>query len=295
MNLNSLIVALLLCVGMIHAQENYLIRETKAIKIFETKVSNTSTGNIFPVVYKNGLLYLSNDGTENYKLYYSDLQNESIKIRTNSRFNIGPVAVAGNKIYFSAFDKNRNLERDQNSAIHAANFINLKIEGQEKFLICDINFSYEHPTISEDGKQMVLVSNEKGSLHLLEFVKNEKNEWIKKGLVFISQPYFDILNPTIYDENTIYFSTDINEGKVKEVIYRQAGDEIRLSEIKRVKGPFNIYKITRSKGRWGLPEKMPHFNSDFDDLGVLFTSEKTGYLNTYRFNSTDNIYYFELK
>ena len=57
------------------AQELYLIEETDSIQIFETYLSNTSKGNLFPTFYKNGLLYVSNFQTKEHELYFSDLQN----------------------------------------------------------------------------------------------------------------------------------------------------------------------------------------------------------------------------
>ena len=58
---------------------------------------------------------------------------------------------------------------------------------------------------------------------------------------------------------------------------------------------FNIYKVTRVNGIWSLPAKVPKFNSEFDDLGVEFIDENSGYITTYRFSNTDNFYYFKLK
>ena len=40
---------------------------------------------------------------------------------------------------------------------------------------------------------------------------------------------------------------------------------------------------------------MEAFNSEFDDLGVIFINEKSGYLTSFRYSDSDNIYYFELK
>ena len=70
---------------------------------------------------------------------------------------------------------------------------------------------------------------------------------------------------------------------------------LKMVEKKRETGVFNIYKIERNNGTWGIPIKATMFNSEFDELGVLFSSKSSGYLTTYRFNNNDNIYYFELK
>ena len=295
MKFHILIIFLTFSIGNFNAQERFLIKETAHIKLFETYLSNTSDGNIFPVVYNNGLLFLSNHRSKDYQLYFSNLQSELIKIRTNSKFNVGSFAVDGNEIYFTGATKRVGFDGNINSAIYKGTIEDLKVSKIEKVSICETNYSYAHPSISKEGDQMVLVTNENGIFHLLEFVKNNKNEWVKNGLIYISHPVFEILNPTIYNKNTVYFSTDIYEGQIKEIIYKKNDGTLKLSEIRREKGAFNIYKISRKNGHWGIPVKVPELNSDFDDLGVIFTAEKSGYLNTYRFNSTDNIYYFELK
>ena len=39
---------------------------------------------------------------------------------------------------------------------------------------------------------------------------------------------------------------------------------------------------------------MSILNSEFDDVGVLFLTETTGYLTSFRYDDSDNIYYFKL-
>ena len=95
---------------------------------------------------------------------------------------------------------------------------------------------------------MVVVSNEKGRLHLLEFKRDKNNEWIKGEVIFISQPEFEILNPTIYDENTIYFASNIYEGKVTGVAYdKDDKGEIKITQVYREQGDFNIYKMVKNR------------------------------------------------
>ena len=172
----------------------------------------------------------------------------------------------------------------------------LEVSKIEKLPFCDKNFSYTDPCISSDGKQLVLVSSEKQLLHIVEFVRNDANEWEKKSVVFISHPNFDIINPTIYNENTIYFSSNIFNGKIIGASYvTNEQGEMVIEDVKREVGDFDIYKIERTDGIWGIPIKATEFNSESDELGVLFDSEKSGYLTTYRYNSNDNIYYFVLK
>jgi hypothetical protein len=104
-----------------------------------------------------------------------------------------------------------------------------------------------------------------------------------------------LLNPTIFNKNTIYFASNFFKGKINEVKNNYADGKLAYTEIFREKGVFNIYKTEKVNGIWQLPKKAHEFNSEFDDLGVIFNTEKSGYLTTFRYNNTDNIYYFELK
>lgn len=281
---------LLFFVVSINAQDRFLIKETDSIQLFETHLSNISDGNIFPSFYKDGLIYVTNFNSKSYNLYYSNLMDESIKIPLKGKFHFGSVCIYGSDIYFTGITK------EYNSTILNGKIENMKVSKAKKMAFCNDDYTYSDPHISKDGKQLVVVSSEKDIFHLIEFVKNENNEWEKKSIPFISHPSFDLINPTIYDENTIYFSTNIYNGAVKKVNYsKDENDKIIVESIEREEGNFNIYKIKRSNDIWGIPKKVNALNSEFDELGVLFDSESSGYLTTFRFNSNDNIYYFKLK
>lgn len=291
-----LFITLTLCSYSSKAQERFLIQETDSIRLFETYLSNNSKANVFPYLYNKGLIYVSNNKTKYHHLYYSNLQSKPQKITIDSRFRFGSVSLFNNEIYFTGISKKMDKRGYYNLAIYKGNFKNFKISKVKKVPFCDNNFSYSDPFISPDGNQLVLVSNERELVHIIEFVRNKNNEWVQKSVVFISHPNFDIFNPTIFDKNTIYFSSNIFDGKINEISYivTERG-EIEVEREYREEGDFNIYKIIRINGKWGIPQKANKFNSEFDELGVLFNSKKSGYLTSFRFNSTDNIYYFELK
>ena len=89
----------------------------------------------------------------------------------------------------------------------------------------------------------------------------------------------------------------MNKGKINigRVNYNSKYEQPIIQDVVYEKGVYNIYKKTRIYGRWQLPEKQTIFNSDFDDFGVVFKTEKSCYMNTFRYDNTDNIYYVELK
>lgn len=278
------------------AQEK-LISETERIAIFETYISLNSSKNIAPIIYNDGLIYASANKSNDYQLFFSDLKSKSIKIKTGSKYHAGLVAVYGDEIYFTGNLKYATTDSAVNLAINKGILENFKILKAAPLPICNKEFYYEYPAISRDGKQMTIVTNENGKVHLLELTLNNENEWRKSSVVFIAQVNFTIINPTFYDENTIYFSSNMIDGKIEidGVKYKMKDGQPIITEVFYKTDVYNIYKISRIEGRWQLPEKQTIFSSDFDDLSVVFKTEKSGYINSFRYDNTDNIYYFELK
>lgn len=279
----------------INAQENDLIFESDSLRLYHTYLSVNSEENIYPSIFNNGLLYITSYKSNYYNLYFTDLVSETKKIRTNILFNLGPVAVFDNDIYFTGNSKRLSNNSNYNLTIYKATFNKFRITKLKELGICNSNFNYAHAAISKDGKKMVVVTNENGPFHLLELIKNKSNEWERGEVLFIAQANFEIVSPTYYNENTIYFASNYYKGGIAKVTAVKEQDNLKIVDVERETGDFNIYKMQRKNGQWQLPQLAQEFNSEFDDLGVIFTSNKTGYLTTYRFNNTDNIYYFKLK
>jgi len=279
------------------AQGKSLIFENDSIAIYDTYISLNSKENISPTIYKNGILYASENKLGFYKLYFSDLENDSQKIKVNSKFHAGKVSVYKNEIYFTKSIKGLKpaISNVYDLAIFKGALVNNKISKDKPLSIYKKGFMYAHPAISKTGEQMVIITNEKGFYHLLELKRDSNNEWQRSEVIFITQTGFNIINPTIYDENTIYFSSNAHQAKVREVEYTIENEKPVISNVIYEEGVFNIYKTNRVNGKWTLPQKVTVFNSKFDDLSVIFKTERTGFLNTFRYDNTDNIYYFELK
>lgn len=287
---NYFILLLVLLTLPIKAQEQFIIQETDSIVLYETYLSNTSENNTFPFFYKNGLIFVSNFNSKQHNLYYSNLATEPLKIQLKNKYRFGAASIYGSDIYFTGESK------FYYSTIYKGIIENNKVSKIEMLKICDPKINYSDPFISEDGQQLILISDEKDILHLKEYVKTKDNIWELKSIPYISHPDFDIINPTIFNENTIYFSTNIYKGPIKKISYtKDESGKIIIENVEREQGVFNIYKVERKNGHWGLPIKVNELSSESDDLGVLFDSEKSGYLTSFRYNSNDNIYYFELK
>ncbi|MHB1106404.1 MAG: hypothetical protein ACYCZ2_08570 [Lutibacter sp.] len=186
--LGSLLLLLNLKLG---AQEK-LISETDSIAIFETYISLNSIENIAPIIYNDGLIYASANKSNYYKLYYSDLKSKSKKIKIGSNYKSGLVAVYKNEIYFTDILQNSISDSSINLAINNGKIEDFKVSKARTLPICKKEFYYEYPAISRDGKQMVIVTNENGMIHLLELTLNNENEWVRSSVVFIAQVNFNI-------------------------------------------------------------------------------------------------------
>ncbi|UMB59619.1 hypothetical protein MHL31_11065 [Lutibacter sp. A80] len=295
---NKLVIIALLYINCLCAQERQLISENNDLSLFETYISLNSEGNIFPTIYGEGLIYASNYKSNDYKLLYSDLKSESQKIKIGSKYNLGAAAIFKNEIYFTGITKKLSTSGTNNFTIYRGIIEDFKVKKIKRLPVCNLDFSYTYPTISKDGSKMLVVTNEKEHLHLLEFIRNTNNQWEKGEVIYISHPEFEIINPTFYNENTIYFASNIYDGEVTGVVYTMDNEGInQITELIKEQGSFNIYKIEKNtnNGHWGIPIKVDQFNSDFDDLGVIFINKNSGYLNSFRYSDADNIYYFELK
>jgi hypothetical protein len=280
---------------LVKAQNMALISETDSIALFDTYLSINSTNNIAPVNYKDGLLFASAHEASFFKLFYSDLLKKPQKIKISNKFRSGLVAVYKNEIYFSGESKFTNSDQSSNLILYKGIFENFKVSKVKPLQFCKKEFTYGQPAISKNGNKMVVVTNERGLFHLLELNRNNNDEWERGDIVFITQSYFKILNPTYFDENTIYFSSNRTKAKVKGVKNEFKDGKLVSSEIYFEEGDFNIYKVVKKDGNWQLPEIVNVFNTEFDELSIVFKTPKSGYLSTFRFDNTDNIYYFELK
>lgn len=279
----------------INAQEKVFISENDSLELYETYISINSINNIFPTVYKKGLIYSSANKSNLYQLHYSDLKSKPKKIKLNKKFQSGAVSTFKNEIYVTGTTNYIDSDGVYNLAIYKGIIEDLKVKKLKILPICKKEFTYADTAISEDGNFMIVVTNENGNYHLLELIRNENNEWKRGDIIYISHPRFKILNPTIYNNNTIYFSSNKFNGKVERQKYENIDGKLTLTEKNIEEGVFNIYKTQKVNGKWNLPVKVEMLNSEFDELGVVFKTKTSGYLTTYRFNNADNIYYFELK
>lgn len=279
-----------------YAQKGDLIFENDTVAIYESIVSKKTSENLYPHTYKNGLLYTSAHKSDYYKLMFSDGNEKPKKIRISNRFQLGPVSIFENEIYFTGMSKYMTANGQPHLTILKGKIEDFKVTKAKELKGLIDGYTYAHANISPDGKTMVLVTNENDRYHLLEFKRNEKNEWEKGEPIFITQLNFKILNPVFVGDDTIYFSSNIFNGNEGNRQYEKVDDKMVLVGVENNNVSFNIFKLERGEGnKWSIPLKVEALSSNFDDLGVHFIDEKSGYLSTYRYDNTNNIFYFELK
>ncbi|WP_372746360.1 hypothetical protein [Lutibacter sp.] len=292
-----LLLFMLFCKIVIAQQNKNLIFENDSIAIYDTYLSLNSKENIAPIIYKDGLIYASANASGFYKVYFSDLKSNPQKIKIKGNRHVGLSAIYNNEAYITKTVTNfkKGFLNVDGLAIFKGTIENLKVSKLKPLTICKEGSNYGHPSITKNGNKMVIVTNEKGAFHLLELVRDTNNEWQRSEIIFITHPRFTIINPTYYDENTIYFSSNEYDGKIEKVEYSIENDKPVINNVIYERGDYNIYKTVKIDGKWSLPRKVSVLNSEFDDLSVVFITEKTGYINSFRYDDTDNIYYFELK
>lgn len=295
MNKNIITILFLSFAINFFAQNEELIIETDSIKIFDTFLSNNTLNNLSPTFYKNGVLYTSSHNSNKFGLYFSDLKSKIHPIKVNTRFHLGKVAVYNNEIYFTGNSNRVDANSEYKLKIYKGILKEYKITKVKLLDICKNPYNYGHPSISKDGNTMVITTNERGQFHLQILKRNASNKWIKQEVAFIVPRNFTLINPTLFDNNTIYFSSNMKDGNLKRVISKNVDGKLVVGDLIYEEDSFNIYKIEKIGTSWSLPKKINVLNSEFDDLDVLFINKKSGYLTTSRFDNNDNIFYFELK
>lgn len=262
-------------------QINVLIDEPNdSVRIYETYISENLPNASMPIKYKDGLIFNSKMDTAFYSLYYTDLESEIVKIEiSNQNYNVGKATVSSfnDDIFFTMNSCPKHTfnsgEKICNLAVFEGKILDFKIQDFDKIGICKNEFNYWSPSISVDGTNIVIVTNEGGSYQLVEIFKDNRNTWVKGDVLYTSPDKSPILNPSSINQDEIYFACS----------------------IKGSLSGFDIYKIVKKNGKWQTPENVKYLNSEFDDTGVCFVTNNSGYITTNRYTAEDNIYYFQMR
>lgn len=212
----------------------------------------------------------------------------------NSKFHEGPVVFSNDleMMYFTRndYNKSRGYDKDRNTRLHVYSvFLDtaLNEEGQREWTgLQPLNFnssdySSAHPTLTNDGKIMVLSSDQPGGFGGMDLymAKWEGGDWgvpinIGDQLNTSGNEVFPYIEPT---SNDLYFSSNLHVGLGGLDIFRARWNE----KTKTWSHPVNV----------GLP-----LNSNRDDFGIITNSDfSEGYFTSNREGKDDDIYSFSRK
>lgn len=264
------------------------------IQISNEEKVNTAGWEFSPAKWQNQIIFVSSQDPENnyFDLKFSAPNIKAELIRSakmpaiiNSPLHEGPVCFhqESNTLYFTRTNQLNNKKQvDENGKIRLQIFYTEFIEGNwskpKKLEINQDNGSYCHPTISSDGKTMILASDfgqEENKMDLY-LIKKSQGEWgspqrLEQNINTSQNDWFPYLHPKGY----LFYAT---KGKTED-----QGLDIFISELKA--DSFSNPK----------PLNFP-INSNFDDFGIYLNEQGTrGYLSSNRPGGMgqDDIYKFE--
>lgn len=185
---------------------------------------------------------------------------------------------------------------------------------------------YDGPVSSNSASNLLFMTNNEGSadhqkLTIHYSIKNDAGEWSAPKAFPLNNNAYNVSHP-FWDEatSTLYFSSDMPGGNGGMDIYKVSfinGKFGKTEQVKLVNTAKNdvfpsvhnglLYFTSQGHTNFGgydlfVVENLEvknlgqEFNSSFDDLAILYTDDKHGYLTSNRATNgqTDDIFEFEL-
>lgn len=251
-------------------------------QISKTTIAEYGQEEFLPTKFEDGIIFSLKEDDENfYNLYYSEIIEKEeleepieIKISYKSKFShFAPAEYIEETGEFFFTSNNLNSQSGiKKLAIFKAQIEDLKLKNIVRLKICNINFNYCHPTFSRDGLTMILSSDENGELNLFKYTRSniDSNWGLVRSLDEINTNDFDSF-PNLINDSLLVFSSYGKEQTSSLNLY--------LSELNET-------------GKWEEPKFMEYLSSEYDDFGITFINQESGYLSSKR-DGQDNIFYFE--
>ncbi|MCB9189628.1 MAG: OmpA family protein [Flavobacteriales bacterium] len=279
------------------SMKNQLFSDDKGyFKPFILEGINTPNNDFSPVIYQDQIVFTSDRAASVYDLtkndwsassYLSifkyDTAEKSVKLfggQLNQEGHNGPVSFNSNfDIAYNthAFKEHKNSVN--NSKIVIANFNSKNWKEQQLFEFGkDNNYSYAHPVFLDNLNMLVFSSDQQGGSGDMDLYYSIKTDagWSEPiNMKEVNTPFNEVFPCSDQNSpNSLYFSSNGYRGF----------------------GGLDIYKTTYENGNWTAPQLLPKaINSNYDDFGVAFITENTGYVSSNRFGGQggDDIYFFE--
>ncbi|WP_158022002.1 OmpA family protein [Flammeovirga pacifica] len=295
-------------------QSDYLtaLQKNKHAYKIDNLVFNSEFKDMNPLVFFDGLIFSSSrrdhvknnihnrDGEQFLDLHYvekNDLgvyeESEILHTQVLRDFHVGQSVLdtLTNKMYMTVNIPNQNIRDENNQAIHHLQ-IDESIYNPETheftkpspININNPNYSVGHPTLLNYGQTMIFASDKPGGYGGVDLYKSEIQD---NGSWSEPENLGDIINtsgndmfPYVYDENTLYFSSDRHIGLGGLDIFKAVLKEGEIISIENLGAPIN---------------------SPTDDFGITFIPEKKskgyieGFFTSNRFGGrgSDDIYHFK--
>jgi len=199
----------------------------------------------------------------------------------NGDFHVGPVALdtARNEIFYSKVLPSLKRKDTTHLKTYQATIHNGKrLKKQSELFINGNDYSVTHPSLSKDGMTLFFTSDMPGGAGGLDIYYMKRDT--AGGGWSDPQRLPDVVNttlnevfPYLYDENTLYFSSDGHTGY----------------------GGLDLFVSKRKNGKWQAPINLKTpINSPADDFGMTFRNESIGYFSSDRQGGKgkDDIYRF---
>ncbi|WP_281615293.1 OmpA family protein [Flammeovirga sp. SubArs3] len=276
--------------------------KNKALTIVENLSFNTEHKEISPVLLQDGLIYSSSrrdhvkndihhrDGNQFLDLHFvqkNDLgvydETEILHEHVLNNLHVGPSCydTINNKFYMTVnLKKKKSVDAINNLQIVVSNYdpIDHHFDRPESININNPEYNLGHPTIANDGNTMYFVSDMPGGHGGTDIYKTEKGingKWTEpENLGDLINTSGNEMFPYVYDDNTLYFSSDRHIGL----------------------GGLDIFKAIVVKGEiTGIENVGAPINSSTDDFGICFQNPNEGYFTSNRFDGKgdDDIYSFK--
>ncbi len=207
---------------------------------------------------------------------------ETISKEINSKLHEGNFCFSkdGNTIYLSKSNSEKGKKKYdsiKNNSIHL--YKATKVEGEwgkpEKLAFNDVNFSIEHPSLSEDGSKLYFSSNMPGGYGDFDIYYVDVNLDGTYGTPMNLGAVINTKNreqfPYISKENHLFFSSNGHLGLGMMDVFVS---ELREGELSK---PINL----------GAP-----INSSYDDFSFAYTNDTDGFFASNRKKVGDDIYSF---
>jgi hypothetical protein len=283
----------------------YLYEDSLHYAVRPTQL-NTSDGELCPVPYKDGVVFMSNrkqvqviekiDGalhTGFYKMYFSrvvaDTTGKTTVTHTapvlfdkniNNRFHVGPPSFFDhqNKMVFTSTESRAGADGIRTLHLY---FAEKRAEGWEvtsSFPFNSSEYSVSDPAISEDGSILYFSSDMQGGLGGKDIYKTEfiNGTWSKpKNLGHTVNTSQDEVFPYLH-QHTLYFASNGHAGL----------------------GGLDIFKIEITPRGFDEPQNVGYpLNSNYDDFGIVIDSLNThGFFTSNRKKGgyNDDIFEFDM-